>query len=187
MGTRLNYVGLLAGMGPMDLPELRATQLPALRLMFGLARLHPSLASPLLALDRLMFRSNPARALKALAKLLAEPDRRVLDASPAAADDFAAFLAEAYRQGIRGACTEAGLIAAPRPFALEAIQVPVHLYQSGMDRHVPAAMGRHLQARLPRATLRLFPQEGHLSIVINQFPRVLTDFNHSPQHEACLT
>ncbi|MDE3737010.1 alpha/beta hydrolase [Pseudomonas resinovorans] len=184
MGERLNYVGLLAGMGPMDIPELRTAQLPALKLMFGLARVHPRLASPLLALDSLLFRHNPERAVKALAGLLAEPDRQLLAAAPEAAGDFAAFLAEAYRQGIRGACTEAALIASPRHFALEEIQVPVHLYQSGLDRHVPAVMGRHLQARLPQAHLRSYPQEGHLSIVINQFPQVLADFSHSKQNEA---
>lgn len=184
LGERLDYVGLLAGMGPMDIPELRTTQLPALKAMFGLARIHPRLASPLLALDRLMFLRNPARALKALAGLLAEPDRQLLAADPLAAEAFATFLAEAYRQGIRGACTEAALIASPRPFALEEIKVPVHLYQSGLDRHVPAAMGRYLQARLPRASLLLYPQEGHLSIVINQFPQVLADFTQSTEHEA---
>ncbi|WP_342246631.1 alpha/beta fold hydrolase [Pseudomonas sp. OTU5201] len=184
LGQRLDYVGLLAGMGPMDIPELRTTQLPALKLMFGLARVHPRLASPLLALDSLLFRHNPERAVKALAGLLAEPDRLLLAAAPEAAGDFAAFLAEAYRQGIRGACTEAALIASPRPFALEDIRAAVHLYQSGLDRHVPAAMGRHLQARLPHANLRLYPQEGHLSIVINQFPQVLADFSHSKQNEA---
>lgn len=184
LGNRLDYVGLLAGMGPMDKPELRTTQLPALKLMFGLARFHPRLASPLLALDRLMFRSNPARALNALAGLLAEPDRQALAADPAAAEGFAAFLVEAYRQGIRGACMEAALIASPRHFALADIQVPVHLYQSGQDRHVPEAMGRHLQTQLPNASLRIYPQEGHLSIVLNQFRQVLTDFSHSHRNEA---
>ncbi|MCY1281510.1 3-oxoadipate enol-lactonase [compost metagenome] len=183
MGERLDYVGLLAGMGPMDIPALREQQLPMLRLMFGLARRHPLLASPLLALDRRLFLRSPARAVAALAGLLAEPDRRLLADDPQAAADFAGFLAEAYRQGVRGACKEAQLIASRRGFALEQIKVPVHLYQSGQDRHVPEAMGRHLQSRLPRATLRLYPQEGHLSIVINQFHQVLADFTHSNKNE----
>ncbi|MDH4567367.1 alpha/beta hydrolase [Pseudomonas sp. BN414] len=184
LGERLDYVGLLAGMGPMDIPALRTAQLPALKVMFGLARVHPRLAGPLLALDRLMFLRNPARALKALAGLLAEPDRQLLAADPQTAEDFADFLTEAYRQGVQGACLEAALIASPRPFGLEDIRTPVHLYQSGLDRHVPEAMGRHLQAHLPCANLRLYPQEGHLSIVINQFPQVLVDFEHSRQNEA---
>ncbi|BAN46170.1 alpha/beta fold hydrolase [Metapseudomonas resinovorans] len=179
LGARLDYVGLLAGMGPMDIPALRREQLPALRLMFGLARLHPTLASPLLGLDRWLLRRYPERALKTLASLLAEPDRRALADNPALAEGFASFLAEAYRQGVRGACTEAALIARPRRFALEDIQVPVHLYQSSLDRHVPPAMGQFLHAHLPWANLRTYPQEGHLSIVINQFPQVLADFNQS--------
>ncbi|MGQ7816100.1 alpha/beta fold hydrolase [Metapseudomonas furukawaii] len=179
LGERLDYVGLLAGMGPMDVPALRQAQLPALKLMFGLARLHPCLASPMLALDRLLFRTSPLRAVKALGKLLAEPDRQLLASDPALAEGFSRFLAEAYRQGIRGACSEAALIASPRGFEPEAIRVPVHLYQSGQDRHVPEAMALHLQARLPRSHLRRYPEEGHLSIVIRQFRQVLADFQSS--------
>src|SRR5690606_26110725 len=44
--SRLSFVGLVAGMGPMDSPALRRGQHPALRLLFGLARLHPALTTP---------------------------------------------------------------------------------------------------------------------------------------------
>ncbi|NQD93371.1 alpha/beta hydrolase [Pseudomonas sp. CrR25] len=179
LSERLDYVGLMAGMGPMDLPALRREQLPVLRLMFALARRHRLLASPLLLVDGLLFRRRPALAVKTLANLLAEPDRLLLETNRELSEGFAAFLAEAYRQGIGGSLTEAGLIAAPRGFALEDIDLPVHLYQSGLDRHVPPAMGRHMRDTLKHGHWYFYPQEGHLSVVVNQFPHVLEHFKGS--------
>jgi pimeloyl-ACP methyl ester carboxylesterase len=176
MGARLDYVGLLAGMGPMDVPWIKRAQLPILRVMFALARVSPLAASPLLALDWLMFRTNPGRAVDALASMLTGPDRRLLTADAGTRARFAVSLAEAYRQGLAGPTREAHLIASPRGFALEAITMPVHIYQSGADRHVPPMMGRYLAARLPQSRLRFYADEGHLSIVVNRAAECLRDF-----------
>lgn len=172
---RVERVGLLAGIGPMDIPALRRGQLPMLRLMFALARVNPLLTTPLLQVDRLLFRRDPQRALKALAALLTPPDQRLLASDPALRDLFAASLAEAYRPGIAGARCEVGLIARPHGIALESIRQPVDIYQSGQDRHVPPAMGRHLAQRLANARLHECPEEGHLSVVVHGGPAFLRD------------
>lgn len=164
---RVTYTGLLAGMAPMDVPSIRAGQLAPLRLMFALARLHPWLASPLVLPDLILFRRNPGRAVRALAALLAEPDRRLLQTTPVVAERFGASLAEAYRQGIGGALHEAHLIASPRGYALEAVRVPVHIHQPEHDRHVPPAMGEYLASHIPDASLHRYPDDGHLSIVVS--------------------
>ena len=125
MPARIAYAGLLAGIGPMDLPAIRAGQLPALKVLFGLARAHPLLASPMLLADAWLFRRNPAKALDTLASLLAEPDRRLLEADAPVRERFAASFVEAYRQGIasrtsrsRSTCTKAASTATfPRPWA----------------------------------------------------------------------
>lgn len=179
MPARIAYAGLLAGIGPMDLPAIRAGQLPALKLLFCLARAHPWLAGPLLLADAGLFRRNPAKALDALASLLAEPDRRLLAENPPLRERFAASFVEAYRQGIGGAMTEAAVIARPRGFRLEDIAIPVHVYQGGLDRHVPPAMGRHIAQALPQGRLRFYPDEGHLSIVVNRFADCLGDFQET--------
>jgi pimeloyl-ACP methyl ester carboxylesterase len=70
MPERVTAVGLLAGAGPMHRPEALAGQLPMLRAMFSLVRRHPWLASPLLALDRLLFRVDAERAVNALSSML---------------------------------------------------------------------------------------------------------------------
>lgn len=166
---RVTAVGLLAGIGPMDQPRLREGQLPLLRAMFRLARLQPWLISPVLALDRIMFRSNPERAVRALASMLTPPDRRLVEASAPVRTAFAASLAEAYRRGIAGAMQEAQRIARFSTAQIGGVVVPVHIFQSGQDRNVPPAMGRFMAERIATATYHDCPDEGHLSIVIHRF------------------
>lgn len=168
LGRRISGVGLLAGMAPMDQPEIRRGQLPMLRLMFRLARRRAWLISPLLALDRLMFRS-PERAVRALAGLLTAPDRALLERDTQVRQRFGHSLARAYAQGIAGAREEARRIAGLRSDSLAGIHVPVHIYQSGQDRNVPPAMGEYMAERLPTARLHQRPAEGHLSILVHCF------------------
>lgn len=168
---RVAAVGLLAGMGPMDLPALRRAQMPALKLMFGLGRLHPWLASPMLMLDRLMLLRDPRRALNAIAGLLGEADRQLLKTDAAVARAFAHSLAEAYRPGVRGAVAEIGRIVRHRARDLAGIDTPVYLHQGDQDRHVPVEMARYMAQSLPNASLHLASGEGHLSIVTHSFAR----------------
>lgn len=179
---RLAYVGLLAGMGPMDLPTLRRDQHPALRLMFGLARVHPALASPMFALDRWLFRNHPERALRAVLQMLSGADRHLFETNRSFAAHFIAGMAEAYRAGIGGAMTEAALIAAPRGYDLASIAVPVRLHQGTEDRHVPTAMARHVAQEIPAASLRLYRGEGHASILMAAAATVMGEFRkaHAP-------
>lgn len=169
LSERVAAVGLLAGIGPMDRPELLAGQLPLLRVMFRLARWWPGLIAPLLAMDWLMFRSNPDRAVRLLYPMLTPPDRRLLENSDAVRRVFAAGLAEAYRQGIAGAMQEAFRIAHVGAPLLDGIETPVFLYQSGYDVNVPPAMGRFMASRLRHSVYHDCPEEGHLSIVLNRF------------------
>lgn len=173
LSQRIGRVALLAGMGPMDRPKIRRTQLPALKAMFALAKLHPWLASPMFWLDRRVFRGDPDRALRLVARMLAAPDRAIIEAEPMVGRRFVASMAEAYRQGIGAAMQEARLIAQPRPYRLEDIRAPVHVFQGGLDRHVPQAMGEYLARTIPDARWHLFPDEGHLSIVWNRFEECL--------------
>lgn len=176
IGERLNYVGLIAGMGPMDVPSIRRDQHPALKLLFGLSRLHPRLVAPMLRMDERIFGRDPLRAVQRLASMMTAPDRAFVASHPDEVAVFARSLAVAYQQGIEGPMLEAALIARPRGFELRDIRVPVHVYQGGHDRNVPPAMGEYLAAQLPANTYRFFPGEGHLSIVCNAADACLRDF-----------
>jgi pimeloyl-ACP methyl ester carboxylesterase len=52
---------------------------------------------------------------------------------------------------------------------------PVAIWQGDQDRMVPAAHASWLAENIPRAGLRLLPGEGHLTLVVNQFGRILDD------------
>jgi pimeloyl-ACP methyl ester carboxylesterase len=117
----------------------------------------------------MLFRGDPDRALRAIARMLTAPDQAVLAADPGLGRRFVASMAEAYRQGTAAAMQEAALIAKPRPFRLQDIRVPVHVFQGGADRHVPQAMGEYLARTIPGAHWHLFPDEGHLSILTRRF------------------
>lgn len=173
MPGRLRQVALVAGMGPMDRPAIRRRQLRALTVMFALARWHPLLASPVFLLDRAVFRGDPRRALRMIGTMLTAPDRAVLAAEPEVGRWFVTSMAEAYRQGIRGAMQEARLIASPRPYRYETLEVPVHVFQGRHDRHVPEAMGAYLARAIPGARWYPSPADGHLSILWNRFDDVL--------------
>lgn len=183
LSERVCHVGLLAGMGPMDRPGIRQGQLPILGLMFRLARLSPVLIAPLLLLDRALYRGDPDRAVRLLADMLTAPDRALLAADTELGRQFSAALAEAYRQGVRGAMREAQLIGSRRPYALERITVPVDVYQGEHDRHVPPAMGRYIAESVRNGTLHSCPADGHLSVIVNQagpcLDRMAASYGHS--------
>lgn len=181
LGDRLDYIGLLAGIGPMNVPAIRKDQLPMLKVMFALARSVPWMLSPMLLLDRFMLRTAPERAVRSLAGLLAEPDRLLLAERPDLVLNFAEGLAEAYRQGIAGPMHEARLIGRDHGFDVSEVRQQVHCYQAGRDRHVPPAMSQYLAERLPRCTWRRYLEEGHLSIVKNRFSDCLADFLHASE------
>lgn len=176
---RVGQVGLFGGMGPMDVPAIRTSQLPVLTLMFTLARISPWLITPLLMLDKMLYRSNPQKALKMVSGMLSQPDQEVLRTNPDVADGFISSMAEAYAQGIGGAMQEAEIIATARPFLLKNITSVVHVFQGDHDRHVPLEMGMFLAENLPNGRLHKLPNEGHLSVVWNQFDLCISLFKKS--------
>ncbi len=60
-------------------------------------------------------------------------------------------------------------------FALEEIDRPVALWQGSEDRFVPYAHGRWLAENVPGARAHLLDGEGHLSILLGAYGRVLDD------------
>jgi len=60
----------------------------------------------------------------------------------------------------------------PWGFALDAITVPVHIWQGGRDDTVPVAMAKHLAEVIPGAVMRMFPDEGH-HLLYSYWPQIL--------------
>ncbi|MEY9932681.1 pimeloyl-ACP methyl ester carboxylesterase [Catenulispora sp. GP43] len=109
----------------------------------------------------------------ALGDLVSEVDRRALT------DDFAEYTAAAFRQavstGIAGWRDDDLAFITDWGFKPTEIQTPVSVWQGDQDRMVPPGHGRWLASRVPGAAVRLLPDEGHLSLVVDRIDDIFAD------------
>jgi pimeloyl-ACP methyl ester carboxylesterase len=152
---RVSVVALIASGGPID-PAERAGQQARIRGYSWLARNAPALNAVPLAVMRWSV-ASPARRERSL--------RREMATTPEAKHanlriEFEA-VADALRQGTRGAVQELALIRPPWPFPLSEIKTPVHLWHGAQDTNAPIAMAHRLAAELPDATLHVSDSSGH--------------------------
>jgi pimeloyl-ACP methyl ester carboxylesterase len=64
-------------------------------------------------------------------------------------------------------------------FALDAIRVPVSIWQGRQDRFVPAAHGEWLAANVPGARGHLLDDHGHLSLALAHFDAILDELTRA--------
>ena len=116
---------------------------------------------------------QPAQIAAALGDLVSEVDRKALTG------EFAENTAESFHAamstGIAGWRDDDLAFLAPWGFALSAMTTPVSIWQGGEDRMVPFDHGRWLANAVPAATVHLEPAEGHLSLLINNFERIVAE------------
>ena len=89
-------------------------------------------------------------------------------------DYLARSLHHAGAQGVVGARDDGLAATGPWGFDLEAIRVPVAVWQGRQDAMVPFAHGEWLAAHVPGAEAHLFDEEGHLSLAV-RIEEILTD------------
>jgi pimeloyl-ACP methyl ester carboxylesterase len=102
--------------------------------------------------------------------LLGPADREVATAGLAAA--VLARLCAGIEPGIDGWVDDERAFTRPWGFELEAIRVPVLLWQGEQDRMVPPAHGRWLAERIPGVEARFTADDGHLTLTERRIPEV---------------
>ena len=148
LGGRVRHAALIATGGPMD-PAERAGQ-ARIRLYGWLARNAPALNAVPLTVMRWSL-ARPARRERSLRReMAATPEAK----HPGLRIEFDA-VADALRQGTRGAVHELALSRPPWPFLLSEVKTPVHLWHGARDTNAPIAMARSLERELPDATLHV--------------------------------
>jgi pimeloyl-ACP methyl ester carboxylesterase len=79
-------------------------------------------------------------------------------------EELPPMIREAFRQGVAGYAQDATLQARAWPFDPGAIRVPVSVLHGEADDVVPVAHARHTAELIPTASLRIWPDHGHVTI-----------------------
>jgi pimeloyl-ACP methyl ester carboxylesterase len=166
---RVGAVGLMAGAGPLDRPEAFEGLNAMDRWLAVTSARRPRLAALALRLQAAVTRRAPGLALRSLMREVGDADRRRL---AALGRDLMLVFTEPTRQGPDGVIDDYRRWIARWPFALDAIDAPVDVWQGDDDRIIPMRHAEDLVAKLPRATLHRLPGEGHFSIAA-QFDAIL--------------
>ena len=90
---------------------------------------------------------------------------------------FVDMMHETLRAGPHGAQIDAALAYGPWELPLEEISVPVSIWHGEQDRNVPVVVARDYAQRISTATLHVFPDDGHLSIMSRRGRRILEDLS----------
>jgi pimeloyl-ACP methyl ester carboxylesterase len=167
---RLSACGVVSGIGPLKLGTAGMSRQN--RLVLFLASHASWLLRPLLNVNARAFRDeqHASKAMPKAMKSMVKPDREALVAS-GLVDNFAADISETYRQGTQGAVYEGRLYGRDWGFRLEDIAFqPLYLWHGALDTNVPIGMARAIAAKLRGCTATYYPDEGHLSTLLNHQP-----------------
>lgn len=161
---RITRVGVISGVGPYNAPGATRGMRWQNRVGFQLGARFPPLARLIMWSMGRQVRRRPERTLDAIAQAMSRADAEIAG-RPEVRRILAAVIAEAFRQGSRGAALDVVLLGRPWGFRLDGIKPVVFLWQGEADVLVPPAMGRHLAAQIPNCHATFFPGEGHLLVV----------------------
>lgn len=137
------------------------------RMLAGMRHVSPWLLSPFFRVADKTARMNPRKPpLAWLLKTIAAADREVLLENDGLLEVLAASFQEGIRQGGRGVMSDADIYLQPWGFPLEEVRSPIDYWHGSDDQHIPARLAEALVARIPTATLRVIPGEGHFSLAL---------------------
>lgn len=171
---RLSGVALVGAIGPIENKGVTQGMVRANRVILSLARHSYRFMYLVFGLAVPYIRTHPEFYIAAVARTAPPADRRILEEA-AYRRLFVESTVEALRQGGRGIALELRLLARPWDFELQNIRAPVHVWQGLADRIVPAAMARYLAASMPESEVHFLPDEGHLSLIVNQLGTAIAE------------
>jgi pimeloyl-ACP methyl ester carboxylesterase len=141
------------------------------RLAWFFAKRIPIIHLGWLKLMQQSLKGNPEKLLPKFEKQFPLADYLVLK-QPDRIKPFCETTIEAMRSGVKGAAYDVQLYAREWDFSLDEIQIPLTIFHGERDKNVPIAPIKRVVASLPTAKLRTYPEEGHLSLMLNQFEMI---------------
>jgi pimeloyl-ACP methyl ester carboxylesterase len=176
MPDRLISVGIVCGMGPVDVPHIMDQMVSIYRQGLRLTRRFPKIVTALYPFSSFFFRNYPERMLSILSAKVAGPDKIALKNNELIKVLSASFR-EAFRNSLLWPATDVVLYSRPWGFSLDDIRIKVHLWHGEMDKVVPPAMGHYLANTIPDCRATFYPDEGHFSIILNRLHEIWQIFS----------
>ncbi len=173
---RLISVGIVCGMGPVDVPRIMDQMVSIYRQGLRLTRRFPKIVTALYPFSSFFFRNYPERMLSILSGKVAGPDKIALKNNELIKVLSASFR-EAFRNSLLWPATDLVLYSRPWGFSLDDIRIKVHLWHGEMDKVVPPAMGHYLANTIPDCRATFYPDEGHFSIILNRLHEIWQIFS----------
>lgn len=167
---RLSAVGIVNGSVPADAPGAFDRMRPLNRWLLRIGRIAPWLFGLFSWQVVRALKRNPDDYFLQLMQDLPSADREVLARAEVRECLINAGL-EAFRVGSRGAALENALYARAWGFDLGDITKKVHLWLGGLDTNTPS---RYLESAIPNCDLHFYPEEGHISLLINHTEEILS-------------
>jgi pimeloyl-ACP methyl ester carboxylesterase len=165
---RIHAAVIVSGAWRMDLNE----DLPIIsRFMWFLAKKTPTLYQVWLKLLAQSLKGSPEKLLERFKKQFPPPDYTVLK-QPDRLKPFCNTTLEALLKGAKGAAYDVQIYVREWDFGLDEIQMPLIWFHGEQDRNVPIALIKQVAESLPTTQLITYPQEGHISLIMNQFELV---------------
>jgi pimeloyl-ACP methyl ester carboxylesterase len=168
---RLDAVGIVCGMGPVDVPGLNENMPWMYRQGLRLAGRFPKIATTLYAFPAFFLRNYPECVLSVLSGKVAGPDKTALQNNNLTAVLSASFR-EAFRQSLSWPAEDVVLYSRPWGFRLQDIRIRVHLWHGEKDWIVPPQMARYMARNISDCRTAFYPDEGHFSIILNRIKEI---------------
>jgi pimeloyl-ACP methyl ester carboxylesterase len=172
MPERLASVGLVSIEAPFSLPGMTHDLNHQSLQFLEMNRDKPRLARMIQTVMGLTARWAPDRLISQSMSALPGPDQAVL-AQPKVQKAFAHMILESMRGGTRGPQVDTALMVSPWDFESADIQFPVQMWQGEKDVDAPPVMARHIHSVLRQSKITFYPDEGHLSVMVNHAEEIL--------------
>jgi pimeloyl-ACP methyl ester carboxylesterase len=105
--------------------------------------------------------------------MMSKADGRLFTNQPEVVDIILAEMREAIHQGTAAILQEHPLYKRPWGFDISDIRVPSYIWHGAADTQAAPAWSRYLTNHIPGSQLRLVPDEGHFSALVNQQAAIL--------------
>ena len=124
-----------------------------------------------LKLQKQSFKKSSEQLLAKFKKQLPPVDYAVLK-SPAQIEILRQISIESMRQGVKGTAWDVQLYLQKWDFSLDKIQMPLRFFHGEQDATIPISLAKQVVIQLPTAKLTTYPEEGHISLIVNQFEAI---------------